>query len=218
MKQTEIIRFGTQIVKYSVDKELINEMLESSKKQTLPYNDKLVANIKNEYGFGFEEQKYFHPKIYPYLKDYVEKFIAPNDTDINFDVRIIDMWVNFQKSGEYNPTHNHPGHLSFVFYLQIPEEIRMEQRDSFADPAGSITFTNQQFPKIYGIKDNLEYRIDNAVLPQITYNSLPNTGDLFIFPSHINHEVQSFSTPNIERVSLAGNSIVTGKYKVRRLV
>ena len=36
------------------------------------------------------------------------------------------LWINHQKSNEYNPPHDHDGKLSFVIYLQIPEELKKE--------------------------------------------------------------------------------------------
>lgn len=216
--ENEIIRFGTQIIKYSVDDNLINKLLESSKKQTIPYNELLVANIEKELGFDVEDKKYFYPKILPFLKNYIEKFISPNEPDIDFDIEIRDMWVNFQKAGEYNPPHIHPGHLSFVLYLQMPEEIKSEKNIAFSKPHGSISFTHLEYPKIRGVLSNIELQIDNAVLPKWFYNHLPNTGDMFVFPSYINHFVESFDTPNVERISVAGNAFLKGKYKKTSLI
>lgn len=34
------------------------------------------------------------------------------------------LWVNYQKQHEFNPPHDHDGKLSFVAYLQIPEELK----------------------------------------------------------------------------------------------
>ena len=61
------------------------------------------------------------------IKNYIEKIIAPKEPDIKFETKLKQLWVNYQKTGEYNPHHNHPGHISFVVYLQIPEELRTEE-------------------------------------------------------------------------------------------
>jgi hypothetical protein len=216
--ECDVIRFGTQIAIYKVDKELNDELLERGKKQTKPYNELLVANIENEFGFDDNDKKVLYPKILPYLKDYVEKYVTPNDKEINFDLEIRDIWINFQRQGEYNPPHIHPGHLSFCFYVQIPEELKDEKTIAFAHPPGSISFTLQEYPKIRGVLNNLEMQIDNAVLPKWFYNHLPRTCDLIVFPSYVSHFVESFKTAGIERVSIAGNAFLMGKYKIKGLI
>ena len=40
------------------------------------------------------------------------------------------LWINYQQMNEYNPPHNHRGDLSFVIYLQVPEEIANEYRET----------------------------------------------------------------------------------------
>ena len=37
------------------------------------------------------------------------------------------LWVNYQKQHDFNPLHNHRGNLSFVSYLNVPEELKTEK-------------------------------------------------------------------------------------------
>ena len=43
------------------------------------------------------------------------------------------VWVNYMKSGEWNPSHNHTGKISCVTYLQVPPEIDHENTNNTAN-------------------------------------------------------------------------------------
>jgi len=217
--ENEVIRFGTQLAKYRIDENLMNELLEVGKKQTNSYNKMLVGRIEEEYGFSNEDKNYFNPKILPFLKDYVKKYVAPNAPDIDFSIMIDDYWINLQVAGEFNPPHIHVGHLSFVIYVQIPDEINKETK-AVGSPPGSISFTYMEYPKIRGLvePDNVSSKIEEAVLPKFFYIHKPQAGELLIFPSFMNHFVESFETKGVERISIAGNAFINGKYKVKQLL
>jgi hypothetical protein len=218
MEQFEIINLGVQFIKYKVDYKIIQELLELSSKQTQSYREYLVANIQNEYGFEGNDKNEAWNMIKPYIKDYIEKIVAPRVPDVKFDSNLRNLWVNYQKNGEYNPHHNHPGHISFVIYLQIPEELKTEKNITFSNQPGSITFLHGDTPKIYGLRENIEYDIDNSILPINKFNYLPVTGEMFVFPSYLNHFVDAFETNDVERISLAGNTELIGKYKTNKLM
>lgn len=216
--QTETTFFGTQIVKYNVDKTLIDELLKIGKEQTESWNMALVANIEKELNYSDKDKKYFTPKISEYIMDYIEKYVAPREVDIEFSIDTIDMWINFQKCGEFNQPHIHPGHLSFVIYVDIPKEIYNEKLTSNAPKPGSITFTHGQFPQLRTNQSRLDLKMDNALLPKWLENQLPKTGEMIVFPSFMNHYIQAFKTEGIERVSVAGNAFLKGKYKIKTLL
>ena len=48
-----------------------------------------------------------------------ESIFSKNIEISNFKYEYDGMWVNIQKANEYNPPHNHAGHISFVIYLKI---------------------------------------------------------------------------------------------------
>jgi hypothetical protein len=218
MEQFEIINLGTQFIKYKMDDKTITELLELSNKQTQSYREYLVANIQNEYGFEEKDKNKVWEKISLYIKDYIEKLVAPKVPEIRFESRLRNLWVNYQKTSEYNPHHNHPGHISFVIYLQIPEELKTEKNITFSNQPGSITFLHGDTPKIYGLRENIQYQIDNSILPTNIYNHLPVTGEMFVFPAYLNHFVDAFATNDVVRISLAGNTELIGKYKTNKLV
>jgi len=114
------------------------------------------------------------------------KYISFNDKILETDKRFEHIWVNEMKPNEYNPLHNHNGVLSFVWYLDVPEEIRKEcnNQESNTRSRGLIQF-------ISGLSND-----------QIRIN--PRTNDVLIFNSLQRHEVYPFYSNN-KRISMAGN-------------
>mgnify|MGYP003321597243 CR=1 FL=1 len=43
----------------------------------------------------------------------------------NFEVKyeLVDMWINYMKPGDFNPSHTHAEDLSFVIFLDVPKEL-----------------------------------------------------------------------------------------------
>ena len=100
------------------------------------------------------------------------------------------LWCNFQRPHDFNPPHSHGGALSFVIYLQIPEELKKENaayKGQSAGPGG-ITFT-------YG----------DTEFNSICHHSVfPEAGDMFIFPAWLKHWVYPFKS-DCTRISVSGN-------------
>ena len=103
---------------------------------------------------------------------------------------LASLWINYQKANEFNPPHDHDGKLSFVAYLQIPEELKKENaayRGKSCGPGG-IQF-------IYG----------NGPRDCVTYMSFfPEENDIFIFPAWLKHWVAPFKS-DCTRISVSGN-------------
>ena len=102
------------------------------------------------------------------------------------------LWCNFQRPNDFNPPHSHSGALSFVIYLQIPEELKDENeayKGKSAGPGG-ITF-------LYGDGDS--YAINN-------HSFFPEERDMFIFPAWVKHWVYPYQS-DCTRISVSGNII-----------
>lgn len=209
------ISFGPPLYKTKVDENLRKELLEFGKKQTTKYNQYLAGKISNEFGFDDSIKTHFEKKIIPYIEDYFNIIMNENKTiDIHYKIVLDTLWINFQKNGEFNPPHDHNGHISFVIYLNIPEEIKEEKQTTQSNINGSITF-------IMGTNTNIQTRftptfdkkVNHLLSPKMSYNTLPETGDFYIFPSYLLHYVESFDSENVERISVSGNFILLEKNK-----
>jgi hypothetical protein len=95
---------------------------------------------------------------------------------------------------EHQPLHSHDADLSFVIYLQVPIEITLEHNDRLGERSntgpGKINF-------YYGDMGSLKFAITQ-------YAEMPVVGDIYIFPSWLNHYVNSFKS-DVERISVSGN-------------
>jgi len=207
----EKFHFGPPLYKTKITEELKNSLLVSSKNQKIPNNKNLAGRIENEKLFDLESHKNFEEEIIFLIKDYL-KFVV-ND-QINTDIKIDNvgfilesLWVNFQKCGEYNPPHAHGGDISFVIYLDIPDEIKNETFIGHSTPNGSISF-------IYG-NTTLSHKKENILIdllqPKTLITHLPENGEMFIFPSYLMHYVESFTSVDVERISVSGNVTLYNK-------
>jgi hypothetical protein len=97
-----------------------------------------------------------------------------------------DLWVNYQKQYEFNPSHNHAGEFSFVIYASIPEEIRNEHKNAHGNTKtrGLIQFNSE--------------RTSETVLLN------PSENNILIFKSDHKHQVYPFYS-DLTRISIAGN-------------
>ena len=125
--------WGPYVMQTKVEQELIDILLEKGKKsreKNLDSRKHLAGVIKNEYYYE-EVEKWFIPKFLPYVDMYVRQvkgysnclFKALNS---EWTYYLTSLWINYQQAKEYNPPHHHTGDLSFVTYLQIPDEIKKE--------------------------------------------------------------------------------------------
>lgn len=177
--------FGPSILFTTVDKNIIEtlkEVAENSRHDHLRANEVLVGNIDKEFALNFNESQ---SKIFQDLM--IQKVEQYYNEKEQTEVKLIGAqfehpWVNFQEANEFNPVHNHSGDLSYIIYLDIPNNVREEYTQSKVSVRGIIEFSfNNSFFKIS-----------------------PKTGDMIIFPSDLFHCVYPFES-NETRISLAGN-------------
>lgn len=195
--------WGPFLCRLKVEQEFVNILLEKgneSREKKLDHRSSLAGAIDNSYYYKNYEE-WFKPRLDEYLniyikgaKDYVNTAFKslPDSWDLD------GLWINYQKAYEYNPPHYHSGDLSFVIYLQVPDEIKKEniQMKGVHNNLGPgmIEFD-------YGA--DLPFNISS-------FSYLPDVGDLFIFPAWLKHHVFAFKS-DVERISVSGN--INFKYK-----
>ena len=203
------------LVRIKIEQELIDLLLEKGKEsqeKRLP-----DASVRFDYAGGVKEMRslpaeeykpWFIQKFSPYLDEYIK---GVNDYCKNsfqwkkqpLSIDIPSLWINYQRSSEYIPMHTHDGDLSFVIYLQVPDEIKKEKDEISGENDWLMDFYPGMISFEYGVK-----------LP-FTNNSfryLPNVGDCFIFPSWLTHHVYSFKA-DVERIAASGNIEFESVYK-----
>jgi hypothetical protein len=160
------------------------------------YSDRLVASIKHSYDL-IEHKHLIEGSINSMIAEYDKQFpgylISQDLVSKRSPIGIADLWVNFQKSGDVNPNHCHPGIFSFVIWMYIPYRHEDQNRDiPGAKLNGSFEFT---------------YTQTNGVINHISINADKEwQGICCLFPSSLQHCVYPFfSDNNSARITVSGN-------------
>ena len=187
-----IFNWGPCVIKLKIKEEFKKLLLDEGKKCTEDYTDKLAGILDKEVGYGQQSKQ----KILPMLSQYngvydqaYQKFVnKPYEKMPEYVMSAL--WINYQRPNDFNPPHDHDGKLSFVIYLDIPDELTREHstyKGKSCGPGG-IQF-------IYG----------NGPRDAITYMSFfPQEGDMFIFPAWLKHWVAPYRS-DCTRISVSGN-------------
>lgn len=216
--------WGPSISKTTVSENLINQLIDLGDRQKEKYNHKLAGRIKDEYKYDTQSQTLVQDEI---IKNVCDNFFNPiveassvNDTHFynqingsSITLTLTSLWINYQKATEYNPLHCHSGDISFVIYLNVPEEIKQELNNTSDSPPGCILFKYGELSRFTDpyMNDSKRDAIETMLLPKIEHAIMPSTGDMYIFPSYLNHSVTSFYTPDVTRISVSGNIVIDVK-------
>ena len=195
--------FGPVIYQSTISDELhrlmLDEAIELQKKKENDYRQNLAGNIEEEYAYSDAVRDRCTEEILYLCSDYSEKIgaqgalIQPWTKSIPENELVLpQLWVNFQKAGEWNPPHCHSGLFSFVTYLQVPPEIGQEkdqehQKNSFPS-AGLLQFD-------YG---------EHIPFTNVTHQMLPKEKMIVFFPARLRHYVYPFKS-EVTRISVSGN-------------
>lgn len=105
-----------------------------------------------------------------------------------YQLQLIDLWLNVQRQGDYNPTHTHGGSFSGVIFLQVPPQISAERFD------GQLCFHGPEEWHIQSFRTGMAHYV------------LPVPGDYYVFPAWQPHSVCPFRGEG-ERWSIAFNVV-----------
>ncbi|MFM7313788.1 MAG: putative 2OG-Fe(II) oxygenase [Cyanobium sp.] len=105
-----------------------------------------------------------------------------------YHLQLIDLWLNVQRQGDYNPTHTHGGSFSGVIFLQVPPQISAERFD------GQLCFHGPEEWHIQSFRTGMAHYV------------LPVPGEYYVFPAWQPHSVSPFRGEG-ERWSIAFNVV-----------
>jgi hypothetical protein len=210
--------FGPLLVHFEdINPELLSKSLDLARSEPEYYQQPHVASkIENVYRYDlFEDVKeVLAPMVMPYIKKYIDVFLFEriNPVQLARMEKFIDhrslsfeftgMWLNKQRRLEYNSPHTHSGDISFVYYPYIPEEIAHEEPFGTGVGKGQIVF-QADAPHVR----HADWDIKDWLACRTAYTVQPKTGDMFIFPSWLQHWVECFQTDTI-RYSVSGNIFI----------
>ena len=168
-----------------------------NKVSTIPHNQYLAGNIKEEYLYLHFQDPDFESFIVNTYKIWRSIFYPYQPLGQNQTPKISSAWVNYQKKWEYNPNHSHGGDASFVIWVSIPynleEELKSEHYTKQGDPLKKAAFEFTYSTIAHGIQTHT------------IWLSSADEGRILMFPNQMIHCVYPFSTSDSDRISIAGN-------------
>ena len=149
----------------------------------------------NNYILNNKEFKNLKKELDLRVQDYFNKVISPTN---NAELYITQSWLNYTETNQYHHKHAHPNSLvSGVFYINCHEEH------------DKIKFFNDKYQTIKPeVKD---WNIWNSE----TWWFSVKTGDIILFPSSLNHMVETKQGTNT-RISLAFNTFIKGTIGINK--
>lgn len=197
----EILRpFGPRIIKSKIPDSIVNKLndyvdhvvKDKKKSNELNVGNLLAGNVTQEFslekdfiigsGWGDFLGQVVSQSIKGLMKKQIKKF------------HINSSWIVRQFENEYNPLHNHSGHLSGVGYLKVPESFGGTSQDK-----GDRRNKNGKLVFAHGNQNFL-----SSALESVT----PKVGEVFIFPSYLLHLVNPFYDTKEERRSVSFNALI----------
>jgi len=180
--------WGPLLFRIKFDPKHLKECAKLCSKKASLVNENLAGVIKHEH---YVNSHKYYKIIDPYLDPFRQAYIQWYGKPLTKTITVVETWVNFMRSGEFNPPHTH-GNCDFssVLFVKVPEKLREENKKftGTAGGPGAISFT-------YG--ESQKYSI-------YTKSVFPQEGDLFIFPATLTHFVCPFMC-NEERISISSN-------------
>ena len=180
--------WGPLLVSFKVNEKELNQIKKLCSKKGKPYNRNLVGVIKDEH--EIDALKY-DKILKPYTLGYQKTFAHFRGFELKGTIQCSTAWVNYMKNGESNPPHiHHNCHLSSVLVLDLPEQLKVEQKawKGTGDGPAALTFFT-------GNPQNFHAN---------TFGFHPEPGDFFIFPWNLTHSVSSFRS-KATRITVAAN-------------
>jgi len=182
--------WGPCLVKLKIADEFKKLLLSEGEASTQDYTTKLAGQLHKEVGFRDKGV------LVPWLANYIGIYDKAHESFMNKKAKvkpeyvISALWINYQKQFDFNPPHDHDGALSFVIYLQIPDELKKE---------------NEAYVGKSGGPGGIQFLYGEGTRDAITYQAqFPEEGDMYIFPAWLKHYVSPFKS-DCTRISVSGN-------------
>ena len=190
--------FGPSIAKIKIPEEIIftlnnyvDEIIIDEKKlSTLDHGEKLAGNVKQE--IIVKENILKSSGLLEFLGKSVSQWIEASDKKKITHFTINSSWIVRQFENEYNPIHQHSGHISGVGYLKLPKD--------YGKPFQSTKKNN--------LNGNISFIHGSKMFNSSSYISVePKIGDFYLFPNYMMHTVYPFYGKE-ERRSISFNATI----------
>ena len=177
------------------------------------WNHELAGAIEKEYEL-IKSRSFLDPFLIDVAKHHPTPQSFSNirnrgsdQSEIEYEVN--DIWINFQSKNEYNPIHNHSGHLSFVIWMEIPFK--------YSDECNVKNVVNSNASQAASA---FQFSYTNALGDISTFHFPVEKGwegRMLMFPSKLYHSVNPFQTSDGYRISISGNLSIIKKQIYKKL-
>ena len=184
--------WGPCLTRFSINDELCDGLLQRGSLLKEDARAGLAGHLDKELKYTREDKDWFLSKFSPVISDHMKFLNEYHNKDIQVNIELTDLWVNYMQKGEFNPPHIHNQQLSFVIYLKVPKELIDENKNYIGSDSagpGGIKFIN----------DMNSDKLNIAEVP-----IFPKEKECYIFPGTLMHMVSPFKS-DCERVSVSGN-------------
>jgi len=172
-----------------------------NKKHTEKANFDLAGNLQNEFLIP-DGKPVVWPLIHRCIQAHFEKYpnyyarVSSMHNTKEFRLKLLNLWVNYQRKYEFNPIHVHDGLFSFVIWHKVPyriadEKARFPHMKESEIRAGHFAFIFLN--EMGGI-------VCDAIPVDKEWE-----GKMALFPATLNHQVYPFYTSDDYRISISGN-------------
>jgi hypothetical protein len=192
--ECKIFNFGPLLFKAKLSQQVIDKFLDLGNCSNIEFKDNLANVLYEEKNYSLEDKQTLLEMMTPMLQQYRnvrDQWYGLEETSGEV-LELEDLWINYMKSGDYFPYHDHSSDIGFVIFLKVPPELKAEHdefkmKSKFPGP-GSLDFMS-------GL------RRSQFITGK---NFFPEEGDIFIFPGGLYHSVTSFKS-DVMRISVSGN-------------
>ena len=149
-----------------------------------------IGNLNSKDSYVLEKKEFVNIKkiLYEKVKDYFDKVLKAVDVE----PYITQSWINYTENNQFHHKHNHPNSLvSGVFYIDADKD------------KDAIRFFKSGYQQIrLKVSAYNQWNSEHWWFPV-------STGDLFLFPSSLDHAVE-YKKGNNTRTSIAFNVFIKG--------
>jgi hypothetical protein len=201
---------GTIVQLFKLPQQTIDylwERIDIAKESQVCHKKDLAGNISHSYKLDDPQNLVIpnlynqvdNPKMFEFINTEVENIYKKIGLGkVMLEPYLEQMWVNFQKKGEFQPVHTHVGAFSFVIWMDIPYHFKDEAKLPFAKsgckypPGGNFSFVTSS-------------AVNRGMEDYIIKMSPEMNGYCCFFPSDLSHLVYPFYTSDKDRISISGN-------------
>ncbi len=172
------INWGPYVMKTKIPDYIIKKLKTEGKKTKQSYNYSLAGHLDNQFLYPPKIQQWFYNEIHPIIQAYRNGHCKYHGIEeLNVELQADDLWVNYMQPGDFNPVHTHGGDYSFVLFLDVPKQLKKEQKEfeGTSSKPGTLMFEYTQQAKPRWATTGTTVR--------------PQTGDFYMFPALLQHWV-----------------------------